>query len=58
MTKSLKKLDLNKETLLPLTVVAAVSVDPTGGGTMPLVVASIATVSMVACTWFQRRLGV
>ena len=57
MIKSNKKLNLNRETLLPLNSDELEGVNGGISPTVPLVTASIATASMVACTWVQRRLG-
>lgn len=59
MTKSLKKLNLNRETLLPL---GADELDGVHGGITPSVVvpiaaATITVASAIGCTWLQRKLG-
>lgn len=59
MKKQSRKLNLNRETLMPLT---NTDLNDVNGGatpavTIPLSAASIITVSQVACSWIQRRLG-
>ena len=57
MKKQLRKLELNRETLLPLNNQALEGINGGITPTVPLSAASIITVSQVACSWIQRRLG-
>ena len=58
MKKISKKLNLNRETLLPLNNDELEGVNGGVSPTVPLITASIATASMVACSWVGRRLSV
>ena len=59
MTKSIKKLNLNRETLLPLSCddLEGVNGGITPSVLVPISAATITVASAIGCTWVQRKLG-